>query len=122
MVSSLSNLVNNLSKGIHRIKCKQGHDDEKYKYCDCFVVLTESNYDQHFIIKELEEEFKNQFNSLGENTGKYITLGKEIVHNLRKQKTENRRYIALVPIVTEVTRIDKNKEEITNNMLHVIIY
>ena len=41
MVSSLSNLFNNLSKGIHRIKCKYGHDDKKcetcgIKYCDCF--------------------------------------------------------------------------------------
>ena len=39
MASSLSNLVNNLSEGIHRIKCKYGHDDKKcetggikYKY------------------------------------------------------------------------------------------
>ena len=34
MASPLSNLVNNLSEGIHRIKCKLGHDDkkcEKYK-------------------------------------------------------------------------------------------
>ena len=44
MVSSLSNLINNLSEGIHRIKCKFGHDDKKcetcgikYKYCDCFL-------------------------------------------------------------------------------------
>ena len=29
-----------------------------------------SNYDYHFIIKESAEEFKNQFTSLGENTGK----------------------------------------------------
>ena len=43
MASSLSNLVNNLSEGIHRIKCKYGHDDKKcetcgikYKYCNCF--------------------------------------------------------------------------------------
>ena len=42
--SLLSNLVNNLSEGIHRIKCKFGHDDKKcetcgikYKYCDCFL-------------------------------------------------------------------------------------
>ena len=27
MASSLSNLVNNLSEGIQRIKCKYGHDD-----------------------------------------------------------------------------------------------
>ena len=41
---SLSNLVNNFSQGIHKIKCKYGHDDKKcetgrikYKYCDCFL-------------------------------------------------------------------------------------
>ena len=44
MASSLSNLVNNLSGGIHRIKCKFGHDDRKcetrgikYKYWDCLL-------------------------------------------------------------------------------------
>ena len=44
MTSSLSNLVNNLSEGIHRIKCKYGHDDKKrkacrikHKYCNCFL-------------------------------------------------------------------------------------
>ena len=33
MASSLSNLVNNLSQGIHRIKCKFGHDDKKCETC-----------------------------------------------------------------------------------------
>ena len=44
MASILSNLVNNLSEGIPRIKCKYGHDDKKCetyrircKYCDCFL-------------------------------------------------------------------------------------
>ena len=44
MESSLSNLVNNLSEGIHRIKCKHRHDDKKceicgikYKYCNSFL-------------------------------------------------------------------------------------
>ena len=44
MASSLLNLVNNLSGGIHKIKSKYGHDDKKcktcgirYKYCDCFL-------------------------------------------------------------------------------------
>ena len=47
MASSLSNLVNNLSEGIHRIKCKFGHNDKKcetcrikYKYCDYFLEYT----------------------------------------------------------------------------------
>ena len=34
----------------------------------------ESTYDYHFIIKKLAEEFKGNFDSLGENTEKYITL------------------------------------------------
>ena len=41
---SLSNLVNNLSEGLYRIKCKSEHDDKncetcgiKYKYWDCFL-------------------------------------------------------------------------------------
>ena len=29
MTRSLSNVVNNLSEGIHKIKCKYGHDDKK---------------------------------------------------------------------------------------------
>ena len=33
MVSSLSNLVNNLSEGVHKIKCKYGHDDKKCETC-----------------------------------------------------------------------------------------
>ena len=43
-MSSLSNLVSNFSEGIHKIKCKYGHDDKKcetcrvkYKYCDGFL-------------------------------------------------------------------------------------
>ena len=33
MASSLSNLVNNLSEGIHGIKCKYGHDDKRFETC-----------------------------------------------------------------------------------------
>ena len=47
VASSLSNLVNNNSEGIHRIKGKYGPDDKKcetcgiiYKYCSCFLEYT----------------------------------------------------------------------------------
>ena len=33
-----------------------------------------SDYDYHFIMKELAEEFKKQFTCLGENTDKYTTF------------------------------------------------
>ena len=47
MARSLSNLVNNLSEGIHRIKCKFVHEYKKCKTCrikykdyDCFLEYT----------------------------------------------------------------------------------
>ena len=52
IASSLSNLVNNLSEGIHRIKCKIGQDDKKYEtreikyqYYDCFREYTHFKHD-----------------------------------------------------------------------------
>ena len=54
------------------------------------------NYNHHFIIKELVQEFKKQFTCLGENTEKCITF--------------------TVPTKKEVTKIDKNEEEITKNI------
>ena len=50
MANSLSNLVNNLSEGFHKIKRKLGHNDKKcetcrikYKYCDCFFEYPNFN-------------------------------------------------------------------------------
>ena len=47
MASSLSNLVNSFSEGIHKIKCIYGHNDKKCetsriecKYCNCFLEYT----------------------------------------------------------------------------------
>ena len=61
-----------------------------------------SNYDYHFIIKELAEEFKTQFTCLRENTKKYI--------------------IFTVLVQNGVTGIDKNSEEITKKTLHITVY
>ena len=58
-----------------------------------------SNYDYHFIIKELEE-FKKQFTCLGDNTKRYITFTAAI----RK----------------EVTRINKNGEEVIKNISYIL--
>ena len=67
------------------------------------VFHNQSNCDYHFTIKELAEEFKNQFTCLGENTEKYITF--------------------TVTIEKEVTRIDKNREKITKKcILHITVY
>ena len=77
MASSLSNLVDNLSEGIHRIKCKYGRDYKncetcgiKHKHCYCFFEYTKfkddlkklkcfccnKNY-QHKFYEKLKEQF-----------------------------------------------------------------
>ena len=49
MENILLNLFNNLAEGIHKIKCKYGHDNEKcetcgikYKACECCFECTNS--------------------------------------------------------------------------------
>ena len=44
----------------------------------------ESNYDYHFIIKELAEEFEGEFNCLGENTEKFITFSVPIEKKIQE--------------------------------------
>ena len=53
-------------------------------------------YDNHFIIKELAEEFEKQFTCLGETTEKCITFA--------------------VPIEKEAKRIDRNEKEVTKSI------
>ena len=64
------------------------------------VFHNASNYDYHFIINKLAEEFKKQFTCLGENSEKYMTF--------------------IVLIKKEVTRIDRNEKEITKNTSYIL--
>ena len=54
MASLLSNLVNNLTEGIHKIKCKCRHDDKKcetcgIKYRDYDYCLEHMNFKDNII-------------------------------------------------------------------------
>ena len=54
MARSLSNVVDNLAEGIHRIKCKYGHDDKKFetcgiKYKDCDCIFGYTNFKDDLI-------------------------------------------------------------------------
>ena len=87
MASSLSNLVNNLSEGIHKIKCKYRHNNKKcetcaitYEVCDCFLEYTNykclrcnKNYDQKFN-KKLKERFFNTYKFSKHDNNKFILL------------------------------------------------
>ena len=94
IASSLSNLVNNLSEGIHKIKCKFGHGDKKcetcgikYKYCDCFLEYINCKYDlieyksscchknyQHKLNEKLKERFFNAYIFSNNDNNKFTLL------------------------------------------------
>ena len=93
MASSLSNLANNLSEGIQRIKCKFRHDVKNvkrgcnYKYSDCFLEYTNfkddlieykclrcnKNY-QRKSDKKLKEQFFNTCKFSNPDKNKFILL------------------------------------------------
>ena len=94
MASSLSNLVNNLSERIHKIKCKYRLNDKKcetcrikYKYCNWFLECTgfkddlmenkllccNQNYQQKFDEK-LKEQFFNMYKLSNHSNNKFIFL------------------------------------------------
>ena len=60
---------------------------------DIPIIIDNANYDTHFIINQLAEEFKGERNCIGDNMKKYITFsvpikkecdnGKTITHNLK---------------------------------------
>ena len=90
MTSSLSNLVNNLSEVLHRIKCKLVYDDKKcetcgikYNYCDCFLEYTSlveykcssCNKIHHRKFKEkLKERFFYKYKFSNHDNYKFILL------------------------------------------------
>ena len=94
MASPLSNLVNDFSEGIHKMKCKYGHDDKKcetcgitYKVCDCFLEYVNLKddlieykclcfskiYQQKFDGK-LRERFLNTYKFSNHDNNKFISL------------------------------------------------
>ena len=67
MASSLSNLVNNLAEGIHKIKCKYEHDNKKCqtcgtkcKGCECCLEYTSVEYDAVRITKKVWWKLKKE--------------------------------------------------------------
>ena len=94
MTSSLSNLVNNFSEGINRIKCKLAHDDKKRqtcgikcKHCDCFLEY--ANFKDDLIVskcsickkncqikfdEKLKERFFHTYKFFNHNNKKFILL------------------------------------------------
>ena len=96
MASSLSNIVNNLSERLQRIKCKFRHGNKncetfriKYKYCNCFLENTNFKDDlieYKFLSctksyqQKLDEKFKEQLlNTYNHDNNKFILLYKKVL-------------------------------------------
>ena len=47
--TSLSNLVNNLSEGIHRFKCKFGHNDKNVKHVELNINIATVFWNTHIL-------------------------------------------------------------------------
>ena len=76
-----------------------------------------SKYDYHFIIKELAEEFKGQFECLGENTEKYITFSVpiKIEHDNDKTITYKLKFIDTCRFMrSKLSDLVDNLSEINN--------
>ena len=75
------------------------------------VFHNRSNYDCHFIIKQLVEEFEGQFECLGENTEKYITFSIPI------EKQENVKIIIYkIRFIDSVRFMASSLSSVTDNL------
>ena len=86
MASSLSNLVDNLAKGIHKVKCKDCNCCLEYKSVNDNLIKYKclscnKNYSNK-IDEKLEKQFKNRFKFSNNDINKFILLlGKGVYSN-----------------------------------------
>ena len=98
MTSSLSNLVNNFSEWIHRIQCKNGHNDKKcetcrikYKYCKFFLecmnfkdnlieykCLCCNKIYQHKFEKKWKKWFFNAYKFFNHENDKFVSFLRKV--------------------------------------------
>ena len=76
-----------------------------------------STYDYHFIIKELAEEFKGQFECLGENTEKYITFSIPI----KKEHDNGKTITYKIKFIDSCRFMPTKLSDLVDNYLKLII-
>ena len=98
MGSSFSSFVNNTAEGIHKNKCKLGHDNKKYKTCwikyeDCKCWLEYTNVKDYLMVyrclyynknyqkkfhENLKKRFANTYTFSSHDINKTILLLKKV--------------------------------------------
>ena len=134
MASSLSNFVNKISGGIHKMKCKYEHDNKKcktcgirYRLCNCFLEYTifkdglikykclccNKNFQQKFDEK-FKEWFLNTYNFSSLNNKKqyckkvFILLNVRVIgkNSIRKHTLPGEEDFYIHLIMEDITDVD----------------
>ena len=74
-----------------------------------------STYDYHFIIKKLAKEFKGNFDCLGENTEKYITLSTPI----KKDHDNDKAIIYKLKFIDSYRFMDRSLASLVDNLSEI---
>ena len=116
MASSLSNLVDNVAEGIHTIKCKYGHDNEKcetceVKYKDFDFFLKYPNVKDDLIEYKCLSCNKNYQKTFDGN------LKKQFVNTYKFSNHDINRFILLLPKVVYPYEYIDNCEKFSENSL-----
>ena len=72
-----------------------------------------STYDYHFVIKKLAEEFKGEFECLGENTKKYITFSVP----LKKKKNNGKKITYKLKFIDSYRFMSTSLSNLVDNLL-----
>ena len=76
------------------------------------MIINNASYDIHFIINQLEEEFKGELNWIGENMEKYIAFPVPI-----KKECDNGKTIAYkLRFIDSFTFMSTSLSELVHNM------
>ena len=83
-----------------------------------FVVFhNDSNYDNHFIFKELAREFEGQLECLRENTEKYKTFSVPIEKEIKKVDNDGNKNIVAISYKIKITDIDRFMESSLSHLV-----
>ena len=77
------------------------------------VFHTGSTYDCHFVIKELAEEFEGQFECLGENTEKYLT----VLMPIKKELDNGKKSTYKIKFIDSFTFMFSSLSNVVDNLL-----
>ena len=101
-------------RGAAHSKCNLNYKFPK----DIPIIIYNASYDTHFIISQLEEEFKGELKCIGENMKKYITFKVPIKKGDNGKKTEYRlRFIDSFRFMsTSLTELVDNMSGIFNSI------